>query len=409
MAAECPPIVGVALAKAAPFFQKGEYAKAGDILQATLAKGAEHKELYRMLGNCAFSRGKIAKAEEHYRAGLKLDDKDVGLWLNLGKVQYELKRYNEAAHSFRAAWDNGEKDKRKGSPLYYSAGAWLMAKKSDKAIATFDTLFAAYPEKEIKTEWREQYIHALVEDGQVKKALPLIRQMIAVSEGRKKEQWQEILLGQYVDLKMYPQATDLARSLTDEYPENAKWWKALCHVQLAREKMEDALAALIVYSYLKKPLSGSEKSLLADLYLEVGTPVKAAPLYRDVLQEKYRKDVLQRLVLCLYRQDDIDSALTVLKHYKKEVAQSSALLQQEGEIYYDRKEFSSAAQAYSKAAGIKGRHQGPCWLMAGYSALQGDDFSGAKRYLQKAMKYAKQKKSAAGALKMVQARLAEKL
>ncbi|PID76617.1 MAG: hypothetical protein CSB24_05750, partial [Deltaproteobacteria bacterium] len=160
------------------------------------------------------------------------------------------------------------------------------------------------------------------------------------------------------------------------------------------------------YSYLT-PLNEKEQSLLADLHLEAGAPIKAAPLYEEVLQKKYGRNILQRLVISLYRQDDIDGALKVLDKYKKEAAQSKELLQLQGEIYYGRKQFAPAARAYSKAATLKGKHQGQCWLMAGYAALQGGDLSHAKRYLQKAAGFPKQKKSAEGTLKMVAAQQAD--
>ncbi len=408
LAADYPPVVGLALSKAVPLFKEKQYDKAAAILQETLGKKAgKHKEIYRMLGNCAMLQGQLSQAEKFYQAGIALDKNDPVLWLNLGKAQYESKHPEQAAYSFRTAWENQDKNKRQPEVLYYSAAAWLMAKKSKKALDTFDILFATYPAKTIKVEWREHYIHALVDDGQIKKALPLIRQMISVVEGKKKERWQEILLAQYVGLKMYGKARAFARGLTDQYPGKAKWWKALCHVQLACGKMEDALAALLAYSYLA-PLNEKEQSLLADLHLEAGTPVKAAPLYRKVLQKKYSRNILQRLVISLYRQDDIDGALKVLSHYKKEVAQAKDLLQLEGEIYYGRKEFAAAAQAYSKAAVLKGRHQGQCWLMAGYAALRGDDLFRAKRYLKKAASFPRQKKSATGALRMVAARQLER-
>ncbi len=238
-AADYPPVVGVALSRAASFFKKEQYGKAAAILRETLGKeGGAHKEIYLMLGNCAMLQKNIPEAEKSYTAALALDDSDPALWLNLGKAQYELKHYAQAARSFQSAWEKQPQGRQQAELLYYSAGAWLMAKQSKKAIAAFDRLFAVSAAKEIKTEWRKQYIHALVADGQSKKALPLIKEMIASLSGSEKAQWQEILLAQYVDLAMYDQAEKLARTLTDQYPGEARWWKALCHIQLADGKTD---------------------------------------------------------------------------------------------------------------------------------------------------------------------------
>lgn len=405
IAADYPPVVGVALSKAVPLMKKREYAKARQILNKTLTgQGGRHKAIYLLLGNCAMLEGKTKMAADAYGEAVKLDDSDPTLWLNLGKAQYELKRYAQAAHSFRTAWEKETPEKRRAETLYYSGGALLMAGNSSRAIAVFKTLFATCPGK-IKKEWRQQYIHALVEGGQVKTALPLLRDMIAVTKGEERQRWQEILLAQYVELKMYKTAATFARTLTEESPGEAKWWKALAHVHLAAGKMEQALTALLVCSWLK-PLNDNEQKLLADLYMEAGVPKKAAPVYEQRLQKKFESRTLKRLVLALHRAGSDDKALQVLTRYQKAVAQSATLLQLEGEICYTSGEFAQAAQAYSRAAALKGGHKGRCWLMAGYAALQGRQYAAAGRYLRMALKFTGQKKSARGALKIVQSRLA---
>lgn len=403
-AAEYPPVVGVALSKVVPLMEKEKYQEAATLLQQVLTKAdGRHKEVYMLLAHCAMQQGQAARAAKAYSDALRLDESDPLLWLNLGKAQYEQKNYALAAGSFHTAWQKETPAKRQADVLFYSGAAWMMAGKQNKALTVFHELFAAYP-KEIKTEWREQYIHALIGSGEVKKALPLIRQMIAETSGEKRMRWQEVLLAQYVELKMYRQAVKLARSLTEEAPGEKKWWKALAHVQLAAGKMEEALVALLAYSYLT-PLDERTQALLADLYLETGIPAKAAPLYEKGLQKGSRKTTLQRLVIALHRQDKDDKALQILQRYRSETDRSKTLLQLEGEMHYGRREFGLAAASYSRAAGLPGSHQGQCWLMAGYAALQHKDLHLAKRYLRKALAFSRQKKSAASALQIVESRL----
>ncbi len=395
-----PPIVKITLSKAIAFIKEKNYTQAAAILSEALQKPqGKHKEIYRLLGNCAVIMGNREQAVQAYQDALKLEQKEPLLWLNLGKVQYELKRYIQAADSFRNAWEMEQPDKRNAEILYYSAGSLLMAGKEKRAIAAFAELFANYPQQ-IKIEWREQYVQALIEDNQTKKALPLILEIISASSGKKKKQWQEILLAQYVELKMYSQALKMARALTEETPGEPRWWKALTHIQLTLNKMEEALSALITYSYLQ-PLNQRERALLADLYLETGIPGKAAPLYEQNLKQKYRKNMLQRLIISLHNHDNDNKALKILHSYRQEVEKSATLLQLEAEMYYNQKKFGNAARSYNKAATLKGHHQGQCWLIAGYAAMQNEDFLSAKRYLQKAKKYKKQQESAANMLKTV--------
>ncbi|MBM9520786.1 tetratricopeptide repeat protein [Desulforhopalus vacuolatus] len=400
-----PPVVGIALSKAVPLMRQKQYAEATAILQQALGeKGGTHEEIYLQLGNCAMLQGTFSLAVQHYKEALKGDDTAVSLWLNLGKAQYQLKHFAGAGDSFQQAWDRASPQEQKADILFCLATAWRMAGNGGKAVVAFEKLFQLYPKK-VTSAWREQYIHALMESEQIKKALPLIRQMIATSSGKMKMQWQEILLSQYVELQMYSQAETLARTLTEADPGEVKWWKALAHLQLAAGRMEQALAALIACSYLE-PLDAQELTLLADLYMETNVPGKAAPLYRQLLQRKYRQRTLQRLVVALHREDKDETALKVLQQYREETVKSASLLQLEGEIRYGRREFFQAAEAYRVAAGLKGHQKGRCWLMAGYSALQGKDWSAARQYLHKASEFKRQKKPAWSALKVVQMELA---
>jgi len=400
-----PPVVGVALSKAVPLMRKEQYAKAAAILQKALGeKGGEHEEISLQLGNCAMLQGKFSLAVQHYKEALKRDDDNAMLWLNLGKAQYQLKRFAAAGDSFQKGWDRASPKERKADVLFCLATAWRMAENGRKAVVAFEKLFQLYPGK-VTSAWREQYIHTLMESGQIKKALPFIRQVIPAASGKLKMQWQEILLSQYVELKMYPQAETLARTLTETYPGEVKWWRALAHVQLAAGRMEQALAALIACSYLEQ-LDAQELSLLADLYMETNVPGKAVPLYRQLLQREYRQRTFQRLVVALHREDREETALEALQQYRGETMKSVSLLQLEGEIRYGRREFFQAAKAYRAAAALKGQQKGSCWLMAGYAALQGKDWPAARQYLHKALEFKRQKKAAGSALKVVKMELA---
>lgn len=400
-----PPVVGVALSKAVPLMRQELYVEAAGILQKVLEeKGGGHEEVYQQLGNCAMLQGKFSLAVQQYKEALQRDNDNASLWLNLGKAQYQLKRFAGAGDSFQKAWDRASPKERRADVLFCLATAWRMAGNGGKAVVAFEKLFQLYPEK-VTSAWREQYIHTLMEGGQIKKALPLIRQMIAAASGKVKMQWQEILLAQDVELQMYTQAETLARILTETHPGEVKWWKALAHVQLAAGRMEQALAALIACSYLE-PLDAQELSLLADLYMETNVPGKAVPLYRQLLQREYRQRTFQRLVVALHREDKDETALQVLQQYREETAKSVSLLQLEGEIHYGRREFLLAAKAYHAAAGLKGPRKGRCWLMAGYSALQEKDWLAARQYLHKALEFKRQKRAAMSALKVVKLELA---
>lgn len=232
-----------------------------------------------------------------------------------------------------------------------------------------------------------------------RRALSLIRELAHHYTGEKQMRWQGILLYQYVKLGMQTQALAYARTLTDSDPTVAKWWKALTHIQLSDNQYEDALAALTVYSFLT-PLSSSEQKLLADLNLQLGIPLKAAPAYEDCLQEKPDIKLIQRLALAYRQLGRPEKALQKIDSHRKYHADVDLVLLK-GELHYLLKQYGKAAAAYRVAAKIKGKHTGRAWLMSGYAAWQMDDLQASKKAFAKASEHDKQRKAAYAALKQL--------
>ncbi|MBM9614830.1 tetratricopeptide repeat protein [Desulfobulbus rhabdoformis] len=386
------------LAKVAPLMSSKSYGKAIALLEPALKKKeTRNAELAFALGNCRMLGGQTKGAIKAYSLAVQLAPKHASAWLNLARAQYESKAYKEAGHSFGQAYKHGKS--KKAQTLYFSAASYQQGRSYQRAITAYERLFSAH-RRSLKAQWREQYIHALVDGGQRKKALPLIREQITRSSGEQKTRWQEVLLSLYMRFNMHKQGTELARQLIEDHPEQAKWWKALTHIQLAANRYEDGLAALIGYSMLG-PMKTREKKLLADLYLQTGIPAKAAPLYRQLLRSKSDAQIVQRLALSYRQLDQPDKALQVLHGYGN-LKSKPNLLMLEGEICYRLKRFGEATNSYQSAAKIKGRHQGQSWLMAGYSAMQAHDYASSRRALANAVKYDRAKKAATLALSQIE-------
>ncbi|MDD2467019.1 MAG: tetratricopeptide repeat protein [Desulfobulbus sp.] len=401
-AEDLPTPVRLVLAKAAPMMSVKEYGKAAAVLEPALAKSeTRHAELAFALGNCRLLRGDRAGAIKAYIEAVELDPNHAHAWLNLAKAQYEAKAYKEAGRCFAKGY--GAEQPKKADNLYFSASAYLMAGAHREAISSFERLFAA--SKSIKPEWREQYIHALVDGGQSKRAVPLIRDLIAHSTGVQQSRWQEVLLSQYVRLNMHSEGAAFARQLIDQQPDQARWWKALAHIQLAANDYEDALSALIAYSMLK-PLSLQENQLLADLYLQTGIPAKAVPFFSRQLQAKSDSRTAQRLAMAYQRMDQPAKALEILHRYRN-LEVDPRLLMLQGEICYSLQRYVDAATSYRRAAGLKGGHQGQSWLMAGYAAMQAQDFEASRQALSKAVQFDREKKAATLALSQVKQQMVQ--
>ncbi|MDX9835723.1 MAG: tetratricopeptide repeat protein [Desulfobulbus sp.] len=389
-----PSAVRLVLARIGPLMTAKDYVKASEIIQTALAKKeTRHPELFFALGNCLMLRGEQKAAIKAYTQAVTLDSGHSLAWLNLAKAYYEVRQYQEAGRCFARGY--GADGGKQADTLYFSAAAYLMAGAYSEAITSFQQLFAAHA-KAIKPEWREHYIHALISGGKSKQALPLIRELVAQATGDRKLQWQEILLAQYVQLRMHKEALGYSRELTDQQPGEARWWKALAHIQLSANHLEDAVATLTVYSYLK-PLSREETRLLADLYLQAGIPVKAAPLYAQQLKSHPDAQVSLRLAMAYRQMDQADLALQTLESAKGKDTDPRLLMLQ-GELSYALNRYGLAADSYRQAARLRGSHQGQSWLMAGYAAMQGQDLGASREALTQAARFDKEKKAARLAL-----------
>ncbi len=313
----------IALSEAGKLMNTHSYDQALEILRAFQAKGAglsaaapdpegwRHPEVFFASGCCHLMKNRWKQAAEAFEQTVKKAPNHVSAWLNLAKACYELGDCSRSGQAFAKAYDSSS-DKNP-EHLYYSAAAYLMAKQPDPGIAAFERLFKNHPGK-VRTEWRENLVHAMLTANRQKQALPHIRVLAEQYSGEKQVQWQEILLHQYMQLGMRKEACNYAEFLTRQSPTCSRWWKALAHVHLQDSQHKSALVALTVYSYLE-PLSGQEASLLADLHMQVGIPAKAAPLYEKSLQNRFDSRMLQNLVIALQQTGQPEKALEALKHF----------------------------------------------------------------------------------------------
>jgi tetratricopeptide (TPR) repeat protein len=359
-------------------------------------KGRAHPEVYFALGTCYLLLQDYLRASNAYEAALQRNPAHVSAWLNLARATYEQNDYSKAARCFENAYVHSEK--KNPEHLYYSAAAYLMAEKTDRCLTVFDKLFKTHPEA-VQSSWRENYVHALLNAGQPRRALPHIKHLAEQYTGEKKVQWQEILLHQYLELDMPAQAKEYALLLTIEEPLNSKWWKALCHVQLRSGRHNHALVPLIIYSYLT-PLTVQEKKLLADLHLQLGIPVKAAPLYEAVLQSSSDSRILENLTIALQQSGQPQKALEQLDRFAPK-SKDSSLMMLRADLLYTLEQYSEAAEVYRCAAQSDKKKAGRAWLMAGYAAMQAKDISCSRRAFERACAYAQHRKAARMAMQQL--------
>lgn len=408
-AAQLPTPARVVLSEAQKHMENDAPGRALEILENFQARGEKnpdpnrpdprgyhHPEVYFFIGNIHFTNGAHEKAEEAYQQALKRDPAHTPARLNLARLYYEQEKYLLSAENFSTAYETSPE--KQAEYLYYAAVAWLMGDAFESSVNAFERLIDAHPDQ-IKPEWRENLVHALLSLDRQEEALSQIEILSETYEGEKRVQWQEIRLYQYLRMDMQGRAEEYALELTRTSPENEKWWKALAHVALARNNYENALVALTIYAYLA-PMTPDEKKLLADLNLQVGIPVMAAPAYEAVMDEKPDKTVLQNLVIAYQQIEKQEKALETIAAFEGHEDEPE-LMMLKGDILYSMERYEDAAKAYLQAAKKESRQTGRAFLMAGYAAWHINDISSARKALEQAAAVESQKKEAAAALEQL--------
>ena len=417
-AGELPAPARVVLSRAHEHMQNDQYGKALSVIRDFQARGEpdpppeahdprgyHHPEVWFFIGSIHLEKENPDKAAEAFGRALQRDPDHVYARINLARILTEQSDYNGAAGHFLHAYESdGETNPEY---LYYAAVTWLMddttENTTDSSIDAFTRLVENHPD-DMRPEWRENMVHALLSAGREEKALVHIRKLADHYEGDKRIQWQEILLYQYLQMGMEAEAFDYALFLTREAPDNEKWWRGLAHVSLARNNYENALVALTVYGYLT-PLSPEEKKLFADLSLHVGIPVLAVPAYEAAMDQKQReqpdRSLLQNLVIAYRQMEKSEKAVEAISAFAGH-EEDPDLLVLMADILYNLERFADAAEAYRKAAEkAAGAPAGRAWLMAGYAAWQTEDLPSARKAFEKAAEFERHQPDAEAALKQL--------
>lgn len=283
------PAAGICVSRAQELFQSGRVQQAVDLLKTfTLKKDNQHYYLYFLMGNYYLtlagqkdqpqnSQTLSQYAADCFQESVTLKPAFPEGWLNLAKCRYETGDFANAAAAFEQGYTTSPIPR--AEHLYLASVCYFQAKNSQKALDVFDRMITALPE-EISPAYKETLVHILFSLESHHKALPYIEELAKESLPPKKKQWQEILLQQYLALDMDEKALVYADFLTRTDTLEPRWWKALCHIHLNSNRIQQGLSALIIYGYLT-PMTKEELMLAGDLYRFLNIPEKAALFYEN--------------------------------------------------------------------------------------------------------------------------------
>ena len=400
---------GMCVNKVEALIQKGRLQEAVTVLedfkgkqkdvdpQVAEKKGYSHYYIDFLLGNtclmCAdASQGKtrswIKRAARAYEQAVGKKPDMTPAWLNLAKCRYDLEQMNKAAQAFIKGYETSQ-DKN-ARHLYYGAICYFQSNDHARALKTFNRLIKNHP-KAFSLEWRENYVSILFAMDKNKTALPHVEVLAKKFTGEKKKKWQEILLYQYLNLKMNKKALAYGKMLTRTDPTESKWWKAVSHLYLNRNDLKNGLSHLLIYSYLT-PLTREEQSLMADLYFSLGIPAQASVFYETILKEKEDFIKIKRIVQAYRAAHEPEKALAWIDRGLTRKADFD-LLKQKAALLYELAHYDKAASVYEQLI-KRSKKPGEYLLLLGYCAWNLEQIDRAKKAFGQASKFDKQKKSA---------------
>jgi tetratricopeptide (TPR) repeat protein len=357
-----PLAAGICINKAQTLFQNDQIHQAIDQLETFISKGkkgARHYYLHFLLGNYYLtlagredqlknSRRLTLQATAGYQGSVKQNPSFAQGWLNLAKSQYESESFAQAGDAFVQGYNTSQTPKP--DYLYSAAVCYFQATDAKKALDVFHRLMRAHP-KDISLSYKETLVHILFSLESHQQALPYIKDLAKESRIPKKKQWQEILLHQYLSMNMDQQALAYADFLTRTDPLDPKWWKALCHIHLNSQHIQQGLSALIIYGYLT-PMTREEQMLAADLYLFLNIPAKAASFYANAITTPLTPDYILKISQAFAMAHDQKNALAWIEKGLAQY-QDPALLKLKAHVLYTNGEIQKAADIYEQLETIK--------------------------------------------------------
>lgn len=238
---------------------------------------------------------------------------------------------------------------------------------------------------------------------QYRKALPHIKKAIARTK-KPAETWYQLNLALYYELENYRAAAKILQKLITQYPEKKQYWNQLAstYQQIKQYKK----AASIKYLAYKKGFLNTEKDILAlaNLFLYINSPYKAATLLKQAInlkKIKYSSKNWETLAHAWTMAKEFDEAIKALE-IASGLSNKGSLYQQLGQIHVEQEQWEKAIQALTKAL-KKGnlKNTGATYLLLGMSYYEKNNSKQARKYFLKAAQYSKNKKAAQQWLKYI--------
>ncbi len=234
--------------------------------------------------------------------------------------------------------------------------------------------------------------------GHFEQAVAPLKQAITMSKAPK-ERWYQSLLSAYSELKQYQPCIRLLHTMLQRFPDRPIYWRQLAGIQLTEDKYSDALATMEL-AYLRGHIKTEQELLnLAQLYLHLNAPYKAATLIEDEIKQnhvnKTEKNWEQAAnAWLLARETDkaiaaLEKAESILQNPKRELRLA--------QLYMESRRWKEADKTLDtliNSRKLNAAETGKAWILLGIVRHKAKSTSKARAAFEQAKRYKKTANSA---------------
>jgi len=202
--------------------------------------------------------------------------------------------------------------------------------------------------------------------------------------------WYELLLAGYYETNDMTAAADVMETMINKFPTRTQYWMQLAGIYLNIKKPKQALA-LMELAYLKGALKQHQDLMqLAQTYLYLGMPYKAANLISSEMAKKNINKTRESMITLAdswYLAREPQKAIDVLSDAVSQY-QDAEIYYKLAQLYVDSEEWNSAVKMLNLVIQKSDfKNIADAWLLLGVAALQGNDLTTSYRALNNALKY----------------------
>jgi predicted Zn-dependent protease len=351
---EVPRKARLALFQAYEARGNGDYQTSSRILLSFIERnpGDDHFLIRYHLGNSMSQTHGEKDQLEQYKKCVELESRYAKGWMSLGEVAYNVGDYELAAEALANGFRLSEE--KKAQVLYYSAAAYVMAERPEKAT-------------------------------------PLLEELVGGKWGPPKMEWYKALISAALQAEDRETGERAVASMLGRFENDPEAWTLAFQYAAGIADYHQAAVALKIKSYLT-PLTREEQIQLGDLYAAIGVPREASENYADAMDERADTKELERLASSYLAAHNSEEALRTLKR-ALEQEPTPRLWSLYGDLNFMERKYEEAYQAYKNSADMDAE-EGRAHLMMAYCAMEIGDKEKAVTQLQIAANFPEQETKA---------------